>query len=672
MDKKPPRKRLVIGEKNNYLLIPNSKFIHIVKKGTQSTFFPKINSKPPTITSLGPTSSESTNTSTYEHFNDSLFTKFIRLNEKHKSHNKKNIFRLIKKDNTLMVKQKLNLTVNCSDEVCPTEISNCNNTINVDKNYIGFIKKKTKVIDMKQNVDSTIKEKKKIEEINNERKKSNRKLKIIINNNDVVLNKSIIVNRNLTLNSTNVSFYKGNLGRLFNTNKSVDEHSENDLDLNLDKEMNSFFKRDYRRKLAVPDSYIKYNSYLIRQNRFKDTFINIVKEDIASKISNESNKIKTNNFLLDSKDNYEDTKHKIFIENQITNANEFLIDLSFQATDYEIITCNVDHINHSYYPNSYIVYEMLKSTKCPDETYDSQNVENTLITNFIKNNEKIPTFIFYNTTIIIPKFKGKDKNYLSNFLMRVLQEETKDLANDVKRKKRKTRKKTVNVTIKHSILETLSQNVNKIADQCERKKQFEVTKYKVNNYSLLASKEMYKHIKGRQSKNISKVLMNEIKKKEKESKIKKRQQEENEFLLNAGMNIPSCEYSMIKTQEMSEFQPGTKKLSKFITLIQQGKTNSFIENFSKTLNIIDSKDKDNGNTLLIWAVKNNNKELVQFLIENGAEVNLANDYGNTPLHFAFSNKNYEIVNILLKNNASEETKNLKGLSPWECVDNMCD
>ena len=129
---------------------------------------------------------------------------------------------------------------------------------------------------------------------------------------------------------------------------------------------------------------------------------------------------------------------------------------------------------------------------------------------------------------------------------------------------------------------------------------------------------------------------------------------------------------MIKTQEMSEFQPGTKKLSKFITLIQQGKTNSFIENFSKTLNIIDSKDKDNGNTLLIWAVKNNNKELVQFLIENGAEVNLANDYGNTPLHFAFSNKNYEIVNILLKNNASEETKNLKGLSPWECVDNMCD
>ena len=32
-----------------------------------------------------------------------------------------------------MVKQKLNLTVNCSDEVCPTEISNCNNTINVDK-----------------------------------------------------------------------------------------------------------------------------------------------------------------------------------------------------------------------------------------------------------------------------------------------------------------------------------------------------------------------------------------------------------------------------------------------------------------------------------------------------------------------------------------------------------
>ena len=669
MDKNPPRKRLVIGEKNNYLLIPNSKYIHIVKKGTQKTFFPKLNAKPPTITSLGFTSSESTNTSTYEHFNDSLFTKFIRLNEKHKSHNKKNILQLRKKDNTLMIKKKMNLTVNCSDEVCQTEISNCNNTINVEKNYIRFIKKKNILVDMKKSVDNSRNEKKNNEEKNNESKKSNRKLKIIINNNDVVLNNSRIVNRNLTLNSTNVSFYKGNLGGMFNTNKSVDEKSEKDLD----KEMNSLFKKDYRRKLTVPDSYIQYNSYLIRQNRFKDTFINIVKRDIASKISDESNTIKKNyNFIFDTRDNYEDTKHKIFIENQTTNANEFLNDLSFEASDYEIITCNVDHINHSYYPNSYIVYELLKSTKFQEETYESENVENTLITNFIKNHEKIPTFIFYNTTMIIPKFKGKDKNYLSNFLMRALQEETKDLADEVKRKKRKTRKKTVNVTIKHSILETLSHNVNKIADQYNRKKQFEATKYKVNNYSVLASKEMYKHIKGRQLKNISKVLMNEIKKKEKESKIKKRQQEENEFLLNAGMNIPSCEYSMIKTQEMSEFQPRTKKLSKFISLIQQGKTNSFIENFSKTLNIIDSKDKDSGNTLLIWAVKNNNKELVQFLIENGADVNLANDYGNTPLHFAFSNKNYEIVNILLKNNSSEETKNLKGLSPWECVDNMCD
>ena len=61
-----------------------------------------------------------------------------------------------------------------------------------------------------------------------------------------------------------------------------------------------------------------------------------------------------------------------------------------------------------------------------------------------------------------------------------------------------------------------------------------------------------------------------------------------------------------------------------------------------------------------------------FLIESGADVNKANDYGNTPLHFAFSNKNYDIVNLLLKNNANEGIRNLKGQSPWECVDNVCD
>ena len=103
-----------------------------------------------------------------------------------------------------------------------------------------------------------------------------------------------------------------------------------------------------------------------------------------------------------------------------------------------------------------------------------------------------------------------------------------------------------------------------------------------------------------------------------------------------------------------------------------GKTETFVKDFCKAYDIIDDKDKKKGDTLLIAAVKNNNKDIVTFLIESGADVNKANDYGNTPLHFAFSNKNYDIVNLLLKNNANEGIRNLKGQSPWECVDNVCD
>ena len=55
-------------------------------------------------------------------------------------------------------------------------------------------------------------------------------------------------------------------------------------------------------------------------------------------------------------------------------------------------------------------------------------------------------------------------------------------------------------------------------------------------------------------------------------------------------------------------------------------------------NLIDVYARDeNGNTLLCTALQcGGNIELVQLLLNNGANVNTQNDLGNSPLHYALA------------------------------------
>ena len=56
-----------------------------------------------------------------------------------------------------------------------------------------------------------------------------------------------------------------------------------------------------------------------------------------------------------------------------------------------------------------------------------------------------------------------------------------------------------------------------------------------------------------------------------------------------------------------------------------------------------------GNTILIEASKNNEyTEIVKYIIENGANVNLINNYNNTALIYASEKNNIEIVKLLIK------------------------
>lgn len=85
---------------------------------------------------------------------------------------------------------------------------------------------------------------------------------------------------------------------------------------------------------------------------------------------------------------------------------------------------------------------------------------------------------------------------------------------------------------------------------------------------------------------------------------------------------------------------------------------------------IDEEDK-NGNTPLMWAVSfvdedgqgEISMELIEALIDSGANINQVNHDGETPLFTAVKLNSEDKVEYLLENNANPNAKNIEGCSP---------
>ena len=60
-----------------------------------------------------------------------------------------------------------------------------------------------------------------------------------------------------------------------------------------------------------------------------------------------------------------------------------------------------------------------------------------------------------------------------------------------------------------------------------------------------------------------------------------------------------------------------------------------------------------GSTAILFATQLNKKELIEELIEQGADVNIANNNNFKPIYMAVRNNNFEIVDILLKAGAAD-------------------
>ena len=76
--------------------------------------------------------------------------------------------------------------------------------------------------------------------------------------------------------------------------------------------------------------------------------------------------------------------------------------------------------------------------------------------------------------------------------------------------------------------------------------------------------------------------------------------------------------------------------------------------------------------LLILCAQEGNYYITKFLCEEKADANITNNYGNTALHYAIGKHFYAIADILTRYGAREDIKNIKGLTPWECIEHNID
>ena len=91
------------------------------------------------------------------------------------------------------------------------------------------------------------------------------------------------------------------------------------------------------------------------------------------------------------------------------------------------------------------------------------------------------------------------------------------------------------------------------------------------------------------------------------------------------------------------------------------KAKGFIDKPGST--IINTRDGDNGDTALIIAVKRRDTPWMGFLLQNGADPNLADREGNTPLSVAAMNAFPDGVRVMLAVRAKVDDSNARGETP---------
>lgn len=98
-------------------------------------------------------------------------------------------------------------------------------------------------------------------------------------------------------------------------------------------------------------------------------------------------------------------------------------------------------------------------------------------------------------------------------------------------------------------------------------------------------------------------------------------------------------------------------------------------NYYRVENVVHSKkcnvnyqDRD-GRTALHYAAVNDNRAIVQLLLESNLDVNIVDNEGWTALHVAVDKNAYNVVQMLIDHNADRDAKNLDGMTPFDYARN---
>lgn len=127
-----------------------------------------------------------------------------------------------------------------------------------------------------------------------------------------------------------------------------------------------------------------------------------------------------------------------------------------------------------------------------------------------------------------------------------------------------------------------------------------------------------------------------------------------EFLIECGADIEACDDEGFNTFHFA-CQNG------WVSAVEQ------ILNKKKKYPNIERKTHG-GNTPLLLACQQSEKEIVEILLSHGADINAHNNKGDSPLMVACRVENQEMIKFLIQNKANIESKDKEGLTPllWAC------
>jgi ankyrin repeat protein len=203
------------------------------------------------------------------------------------------------------------------------------------------------------------------------------------------------------------------------------------------------------------------------------------------------------------------------------------------------------------------------------------------------------------------------------------------------------------------------------------KKGLKIKNENINSFSLLTNKNFYKNSPQYKSNKIllKNKLLNTSEEKDNHFDNKK-ESNENEvepFLFQLNENYYNIKN---KGQFLLEHRKTVEDIYIGLSfLIVENNEKMFINKIKELKDNIDINHQFfEGNTFLIMAAREGNKNITYFLCQQRCEINIQNDKGNTALHYAIGNLFFDVVDILISFGANEEILNYNGLRPWDCIE----